>query len=315
MKTAFRYLFLAILTVSCKSNKPSVSPEAEAYIDEALEIVKANSINRKAIDWIRFREKVVAHAGNSKNISDTYPTIAYAVEELGDLHSYFVPVTGDPLLEKTPPVLQDETVPADIGYIRIPYCLSNSTEQMQNYINDIRHKIEERDKANLKGWIVDLRGNFGGNMWPMIVAAGPIIGNGELGYFIAPGGKTDTWKYEDGKAYLNDLLVEKTENRYSLKTKDPYVAVLTDSLTASSGEAMTVAFKGAKKTKSFGVKTFGVSTGNKSYALSDGSRINLTETIFADRNKTLYGKSVHPDKACSSKEALKEAVAWLYEVQ
>ena len=41
------------------------------------------------------------------------------------------------------------------------------------------------------------------------------------------------------------------------------------------------------KTKSFDTPTFGVSTSNRVYTLSDGSRINLTESVFVDRNKTL----------------------------
>jgi len=41
------------------------------------------------------------------------------------------------------------------------------------------------------------------------------------------------------------------------------------------------------KTKSFDTPTFGVSTSNRVYTLSDGSRINLTESVFAGRNKTL----------------------------
>lgn len=316
MKTVIKYVLLLILLSNCKANKSSISPEAEAYIDEVLSIVKANSVNRNTIDWVKFREKVITHAGNSKSIPETYGSITYAVKELGDSHSYFAPnLIEDGAEEKEPPILQDESVATDIGYIRIPYCIANSNEQIKKYITDITTKIKERDKADLKGWIVDLRGNFGGNMWPMIVAAGPLLGAGEIGYFVNPEGKTDIWKYEKGKAYLNDTVVEQMENYYSLKTKNPYIAVLTDSLTASSGEAITVAFKGAKKTKSFGVKTYGVSTGNKSYLLSDGSRINLTETVFADRNKKLYGKSVLPDKECSSKETLKEAVNWIYSVQ
>ena len=31
-----------------------------------------------------------------------------------------------------------------------------------------------------------LRGNGGGNMWPMIAGVGPLLGEGPLGYFIGP---------------------------------------------------------------------------------------------------------------------------------
>lgn len=91
---------------------------------------------------------------------------------------------------------------------------------------------------------------------------------------------------------------------YNLISQHPYVAVLTDNVTASSGEALAIAFKGRVKTKSFGTKTFGVSTSNRSYTLSDGSRINLTISVFADRNKTKYGHSVYPDVKCDDNKSL-----------
>jgi hypothetical protein len=40
-----------------------------------------------------------------------------------------------------------------------------------------------------------------------------------------------------------------------------------------------------ENSKSFGQSTFGVSTGCVSHELSDGSIINLAESIFADRKR------------------------------
>jgi C-terminal processing protease CtpA/Prc len=34
------------------------------------------------------------------------------------------------------------------------------------------------DQGNLAGWIVDLRNNGGGNMWPMLTGIGSILGEG-----------------------------------------------------------------------------------------------------------------------------------------
>jgi carboxyl-terminal processing protease len=309
-------LFILIITssVSCGNrNAPHLSPIAKNYIDEVLILLQQNSVNKNTINWDDFRNDIYSHAKNAKTIADTYPTISYAITKLGDHHSYFVAneVTSDTSDLKPLPILQDEVVPKDIGYIRIGFCMGDE-EQVNQYIHSVTEKITQQDHANIKGWIVDLRGNFGGNMWPMLVAIGPILGEGILGYFYYPNGTSTAWSYKDGQAFDENGTWSQSKNPYQIIAKNPYVAVLTDNETASSGEAVTIAFKGRKNTKSFGAPTFGVSTGNRSHTLSDGSRINLTESVFADRNKTKYGSSVVPDVQCPENETLIQAINWLY---
>lgn len=313
MAKTFFYFLLVIILIGCSNKKSdSISPIAKEYVDEVITLLQNNSVNKNKIDWAIFKKDVYKHARNSKSIIETYPSISYAVTKLNDSHSYFAPnIETDDIIEEKPlPILEDEIVPDNIGYIRIPFCIG-SEDQSKNYINSIIEKISNQDNINLKGWIVDLRGNFGGNMWPMLVSVGPILGDGIVGYFIDADNKTSTWKYENGKAYLNSTIIEESPLVYSLKLPNPYVAILTNKETASSGEAITVCFKGRNKTKSFGTKTFGVSSGNKSHTLSDGSRINLTESIFADRNMNKYGNSIFTDNHCEEINTVDEAVDWL----
>lgn len=311
----YRLLFLFIVFSSCKttSTENSISPEATAYIDEVITILKANSINHNKIDWIAFKAKVLAKAEKAKTVEDTYPAIHLAIQLLGDGHSYFAPVAGDNIEENgAPPMLTDEKVPNDIGYLRVRYCMGNN-EQKQIYIDELLNRIRQRDKSNLKGWIVDLRGNFGGDMLPMLLGTGPILGDGILGYTAYPDGQMHSWNYNEGRFYYDSVEDNevKAKEYYRLKMPDPFVAVLTDTLTASSGEALTVAFKGRKKTKSYGHKTYGVSTSNQKFVLSDGSNMLITVAVFADRNKKRYGHSIEPDKVVAPEKVLHEAIKWL----
>jgi len=43
------------------------------------------------------------------------------------------------------------------------------------------HSCASADRDDLIGWIVDLRGNGGGNMWPMLAGVGPVLGEGVVG--------------------------------------------------------------------------------------------------------------------------------------
>lgn len=311
----YKYIlcFLIVLSFAdCNDNTSrNISPIAKNYIDEVISILKNNSINKDKINWKDFTNDIYKKADGSITIENTYPSISYAIEKLNDKHSYFAAniKSTDSSELKPLPVLLDEIVPVNIGYIRLGYCMGSEI-QMQSYIDTVFYKIMKQDNKNLKGWIVDLRGNFGGNMWKMLAAIGPILGEGVVGYFFYPNNSFYTWNYKDGKVY-DENGIWGSNKPYYLKSQSPYVAVLTDNVTASSGEAVAIAFKGRKKTKSFGKPTFGVSTSNRSYTLSDGSRINLTECLFADRNKIKYGKSVSPDLNCEENKTLQEAINWI----
>jgi hypothetical protein len=307
------YILVAGMYLSCGNrNIYKLTPVSQNYIDEVIDILEHNSVNKGKINWEEFRIDVYRHAKGAQTLEQTYPSISYAIAKLDDHHSYFaanIPPKDSSEL-KPLPVLHDEVVPENIGYIRIGFCMGDE-QQTNSYINAVTSKIQQQDKHNLKGWIIDLRGNFGGNMWPMLAAVGPILGEGTVGHFIYPDSAIITWQYNDGKAYDDNGIWAQSSSTYQLKNSNPYVAVLTDSETASSGEAMTIAFKGRNKTKSFGVPTFGVSTGNNVHTLSDGSRINLTECVFADRFKKPYGGPVLPDVECQEHETLDKAINWL----
>ncbi|CAM3879215.1 MULTISPECIES: S41 family peptidase [Flavobacterium] len=315
IKNYIYLLILLIFTACTKKNAIKLVPEVKEYLDEVITILEHNSVNKYNIEWYAFKNEVYTHASKAKTIEEAYPSITFAISKLNDKHSYFAPnITSEIEVEKKElPILKDEIVPNSIGYIRIPFCIGDE-QTIQTYIQNITNKIKTQDSPMIKGWIVDLRGNFGGNMWPMLTAIGPILGNGKIGYFINAENKSSTWKYENGKVYLENTIVEETKNAYHLIKKEPYVAILIDTITASSGEAITVAFKNRKSTRFFGEPTFGVSTGNKSYTLSDGSRINLTESVFADRNKNKYGKSIFPDEECKSSEAINKAIKWFNKI-
>lgn len=314
MKKTVYFLFLFLLFVtSCKNQQlQNGSTESENYIEEVVSLLKKHSVYKNTIDWDVFRNDVYRFAKNANTVPETYPAIAYAITKLGDNHSYFVSVSDsrNEEAEKPLPVLENETVPSDIGYIRLPFCIG-SDKETERYIDSITEKIASQNTKNTKGWIVDLRDNFGGNMWPMLVAIGPLLSEGGQGYFFDAEDQATQWQYRNGKAYADAKVLAENKKTITLIQRPAKIAVLTNAQTASSGEAMTVVFKGNANTKSFGEKTYGVSTGCESFTLSDGSRINLATSVFVDRNKQKYGSRITPDIECSSSEALEKAIQWI----
>lgn len=82
----------------------------------------------------------------------------------------------------------------------------------------------------------------------------------------------------------------------TLHVEAPPVAVLVGPTTASSGEAVAIAFRGRSSTRLFGATTRGLTTANRVFPLSDGSLLNLTTAAFVDRLVTPYQNGVTPDE-------------------
>jgi C-terminal processing protease CtpA/Prc len=79
------------------------------------------------------------------------------------------------------------------------------------------------------------------------------------------------------------------------------VAVITGSITASSGEVTALAFKGRQNTIFIGEKTFGMTTSNVKRVLPFNSMMALSTAYDCDRNGNFYGHIV-PDVAVSKQD-------------
>ena len=292
------------------------SEQARAYLDELIGLMQTHSINRLTIDWSAFRTKVFARAAGAQSIPDTYPAIQVALDALGDGHSVYYAATGSRLgaarrvacggFGAGTPVL-----PEEIGYVRVP-AFSGTAEEATALANDLQQTIMSVDKADLIGWVVDVRGNGGGNMWPMIAGVGPVLGEGVAGYFIDPVGVETAWEYRDGAAWEGGVANQRVAAPYRLRRDRPRVAVLTDNGIASSGEAVVISFKGRADTRSFGDRTCGLTTANGLYPMSDGATLNITEAVMADRARNKYGHSIQPDETVlAADQVVERAVVWL----
>jgi carboxyl-terminal processing protease len=296
---------------------PSASRLASDYTNELLNIMQNNSINRDRINWNDFRGQVIERARGAQTIVDLYPAISLALGLLDDHHSFYQAAAGGGLGNPrgprcSSPATVTPVVPADIGYVRIGAFSSAVPGADRAFADDVQQQIRSRDAANLAGWIVDLRGNGGGNMWPMVAGVGPVLGDGVAGYFVTPSGAATPWSYQGGAALSGTSEIVRASTPYVPMTRAQRVAVLTDVLVASSGEAVAVSFRGRPDTRSFGDATCGLSTANAGFRLSDAATLQLTTALMADRNRTLYGVPIVPDETVSGDgEVVQRAIAWL----
>ncbi len=292
-----------------------MSDAARAYLDEVVGRMQASSINRLIIDWNVLRTSVYGAAASARTPADTYFAITVAVRMLGDGHSSFQNPAGFVITERTRACVSSGAgavaVPPAIGYVRIGAFAGRDAEAAA-FASGIQATIMAADREELAGWIVDLRGNRGGNMWPMVAGIGPLLGDGVFGYFIDPTGVENVLEYRDGASWDNGVIQQRVDAPYRVRRRLPRVAVLTDNATASSGEATALAFRGRPDTRSFGMPTCGLSTAVENYPMSDGAMLNLAISVMADRTRTKYGANVSPDEILPDpQQTVDRAVQWL----
>ena len=294
-----------LATCSLASAQPAspaaLSDSARTYLEGVISLAQANSINRSQIDWPSVRREAFSRAAGAQDESGTHAAVQWLVSALGDRHSAFL----DPDALKALPARsaaasgrpESRILHDRFGFVLVPTFGSPDQESIDRFATDLQGVISSVEASKPCGWVVDLRSNGGGNMWPMLAGIGPILGTGRLGSFQDPDGHGASWSYEDGQAKTDGRTVAKTLSApVTLHMETPPVAVLVGPTTASSGEAIAIAFRGRLSTRLFGAHTKGLTTSNRVFPLSDGALLNLTTAAFADRTGTPYREGIMPDE-------------------
>ena len=295
---------------------------AEEYINHFCNIVAQNSIRKDSIDLPKLRAEALQIAGQATEYAECHLAIKHIISGLGDHHSFLMPAHTYKNWAQSNEESPDIPYPGhkkikDFAYLSIPGFGSNDPGLKVAYVDSIQTALAYYDQQNIKGWIVDLRPNDGGNMGPMLAGLGPLFSAKKVGYLVDVNGEKIPWGYKKNKNYFGTYLGVSATHPVKLTNKNLPIAVLTGPNTGSSGEIIVLSFVGNKNTRSFGQPTFGLSTGNGEFKLLDDSRVFLTSTIMADRTGKLYGGKVMPDEVIENKGAngedlpLLRAIEWL----
>jgi hypothetical protein len=290
---------------------------ATSYLDSLIKIMQEYSIKTARIDWGSFRAEVLAAAGPAQTIPGTYEAIELAVRLLNDTQTYYMGRNGQligpqPVGGCTAPTPITPGLPDTVAYIKVASCDCSGSAATQ-FAESLQRAIRNADHPGLSGWIVDLRGNFGGNMWPMIAGVGPILDEEIVGWIVYNDREYER-EYRNGGAQSFGEVFAKVGVPYTLLREHPKVAVLTDGGVASSGEAITVFFRGRPNTRSFGTPTCGHHHLQQMFTLSDGATLALAVSEHADRTKRQYAGRINPDELVADPEqVVSRAIVWLQE--
>lgn len=324
-------LMFAALATNAMANSPTAVevPSAEAQA-EILNLLERQALYRDRVDWPATRTRLQSVQDDPvKRLALLREAIALSTGHHGAWTTTQRQRESLARAQEAGAAAVDrakagDAVDARIGWVVIEgYASTPGATPQEAFRQSIQRAarwqqvIRSKDDGARCGWIVDLRANSGGNMWPMLLGMAPllctsVVNNEDVGVFETAQEPerwtlTATAVQRAGKPVLDF-----GQSGYVLRQPGAPVAVLFGPRTGSSGEASVLAFRGRAQTRSFGQPTAGVSTGNDVRTLADGSRLLLTTSVMQDRNGQGDGLKIEPDQRTDSDAAtLAAAQQWL----
>ncbi|MCC8558121.1 S41 family peptidase [Xanthomonas vesicatoria] len=274
---------------------------ATEIMDVALPAIRYHALQRNRIDWGTREPQLRAQAADMRE-ADAYVAIDALIAELDDGHSFLIRPTARRQVEARAakrPTVKARLLQPDIGYIEVTGLMTSSGDVRGAYQRALAAALDGMASQAHCGWIVDLRQNTGGTMWPMVNGLHALLGDQLLGYFVDSTGRQMPWHAKPA-AGTHASQAERA------------VAVLIGPHTASAGEMVAIAFRGRPATRSFGQPSAGKTTGNRSVDLPGGGVLAIASSATQDRNAQQLDGALHPDVVSDPQEdAIDAAAQWL----
>ena len=280
-----------------------IPPTPVKYVRDAMAFAE-NGIYASGDAWQEAKTAAIEKAAGCRTYEETYPIIQEALNVAGGKHSKIrsKDQTDEAAGKQMLPECSFEN---GILYIRLPeYNLESG--QGSAYAETVLSAVRE-NRDGIEGVILDLRDNTGGDMGPMVAAVSPFLPDGTVLRFEISGQTRDV--------ILSEGTV--TGGGSATEVEDPGkltvpVAVLQNEMTASSGEAVLLCFKGLDNVRFFGCGTAGYCSTNTVRKMYDGATIQLTVGCDVDRTGQKYCEDpIAPD--VETRDPLKDAEQWIEE--
>ena len=309
MRKILLALFIVLISVAGRA-------QFTAHVDSVYAFMKFNSIHHKKVNWEEEDKVFKQNMASARTLDDTVQCFVQVLEALDDVHSHFTynnrnygfwKPTPDSTLKLIGPLLAladgminmptVEILADDIIYVRVPGYRVWEPQLVQKYAQALHDSITQYNPKKLKGVILDLRLNTGGNAYPMLAGLSCMLNGATVAYQTNMNDSiTGEWKLADGNLLLSGTSVVKVKGNSNKAWAHLPVVVLTGPVTSSSGSLVAIAFRGRENSTSMGESTAaGYTTCNGYYWFNENLSFNFAVSNFADRNRQIYWDSVFPD--------------------
>ena len=301
-------VFIMLLTTTGSLGTAfSQKTELASVIDTTIQIMKANSVNKNAVDWNQLRKKALAKAGSAESGYQLGDVFRMILKEANDFHgAIFVGDSTFKWIRKERSIsdsiknewkkgisLQSKVLAGNIAYIRVPYMSFDARAELDKKAQILNDTLCSLLVRNIKGIVLDLRLNGGGAMYPMMLGLKQIQGDGQIGSFTS--GDSERWLLKNNCFYLDTTLLTCIIPKCNISANTIPVAVLIGQATGSSGEFLAMSFKGRTNTIFLGEKTAGYVTSTKGFKVNDAVYLLISTCYGKDRNGRVYSQALSPD--------------------
>lgn len=308
-KYSFFFLISLFASVSLLSQQFK-NDSVKIFVDQSIDLIRSNAINISKIDLIK--TGLYSKAQNMEQVSEVAALYSEVFELLGDYHGGLkykgktygwnkpLGVSNDYLKGKlkSETAVVSQVIDKNIGYIRIPGNNDFAFKKVDSIANDITSHINVINSVKIKAWIIDLRMNTGGNMYPILLGLREFIGSNNVvfgGFRNSKGESSGKWEIKDGKMLIDGTeLVRLAQLNRPIK-KDIPIVILTSCYTASAGEMTAIALIGRKYTYVMGERTADYTTAIQGFMINNDAGLNLSTDYVIDRNGKVYTSSIKPD--------------------
>ena len=292
MRRIHLFLFATLTIIGCSSPN-------ETYVRNAIQQMDRKGLYAEGEEWEAMKKEALSQ--EPETLEEAQAIINKAAKVAGGKHSYLLPADKAQAREKrsNEEVSPTVTIREDgICIIHLP-AFAGDDENCLRYARTVLDSISD----TVKGVCIDLRGNHGGNMYPMIAAVHRFLPDD---IFLKFKMRRRFWSVMPiNKEFVANLVGVEIESRINCP-----VAILTDEETASSGEAVLLCFRGLDNVRVFGSPTAGYASANESIILSDGSHLALTVSCDITRTGEVFcDDPITPDVETVSPE--EDAISWL----
>ncbi|GMQ31880.1 hypothetical protein Ataiwa_01520 [Algoriphagus taiwanensis] len=288
-------VILSQLVSGCTS-KEKVS-DNEKYVIQAFDSIEVYFSHSLTFNLDSLETQVLKQVFPSSSHKEVIELLEYAVQTI-DKHNYILSPekyhqmeTGtNPEVLVNPYPFQYEILENKYAFLSLEGFIGVDSISSKNFSDSLQRSILYLYHQQPKGWIIDLRNNSGGWIYPMLAGLGPILGSGTKAFEMSGNQVLEEYYfYKDSTDYL--LLADSI---WFFEEQLP-LAVLVSEKTGSAGELLTLSFRGNPNTTIIGTPTAGFSTGLKGFLMPDGTQICVTNGVMVDRNKKGDGGRIIPD--------------------
>lgn len=277
-------------------------PSPKRYAEIAIELMDKQGMNAAGSAWASAKKDAQQALEGIQSYAEAYPTLDALAKKAGGKHSFLL-APGEGTDEE---LAQPPRVSCKDGIARIVLpAFSGTSDEAVAYAMTVVEAL--RRMPDVRGAVIDLRGNTGGDMGPMLAALSPFLPDGEPLSFHVRGALMPV-TLKDGTVTGGGTPM-KLE---SFKLDKVAVALLIDGQTASSAEAVLLCFRGLENARTFGRRTAGYTSCNNVNRLYDGALLGITMGGELARTGELFqNQPIVPDVPTDDPEG--EALRWLNE--